>query len=115
MAKTIVLVSGANRGIGRGLLELYLLKPNHIVIAANRDPNHPSSKALAGLSTAEGSSLIVVKVDATVPTDALKAVKQLESQGIHHLDVVIANAGACYSTGQLIFCLPHFHTKTHLL
>ncbi|CAD6449303.1 d5e9c5fe-a946-4e16-b734-f687950f4079 [Sclerotinia trifoliorum] len=97
MAPTIVLISGTNRGIGKGILELYLSKPNHTVIAANRDPNHPSSKALSDLPTAEGSSLIVVKVDATAPTDALEAVKQLESQGVDHLDIVIANAGVCYA------------------
>ncbi|TGO21671.1 hypothetical protein BPAE_0206g00050 [Botrytis paeoniae] len=96
MAPTIVLISGANRGIGKGILELYLSKPNHTVIAANRDPNHASSKALADLPAAEGSSLVLVKVDATVSTDALDAVKQLGAQVIDHIDIVIANAGVCY-------------------
>ncbi|TGO53085.1 hypothetical protein BCON_0130g00300 [Botryotinia convoluta] len=96
MAPTIVLIYGANRGIGKGILELYLSKQNYTVIAVNRDPNHPSSKALADLLTAEGSSLVLVKVDATVSTDALEAVKQLEAQGIDHIDIVIANAGVCY-------------------
>ena len=68
MAPTIVLITGANRGIGKGLLELYLLKPNHFVIAANRDPEHPTSKALAQLATADGTCLLVVKIDATVRT-----------------------------------------------
>ncbi|KAF7858875.1 hypothetical protein EAF04_008917 [Stromatinia cepivora] len=96
MVPTIVLISGANRGIGKGLLSLYLSKPNHIVVAANRDPAHPTSKALFDLPTAPGSSFIVIKIDATVPTDALDAMKHLESQGIDHLDIVIANAGVCY-------------------
>ena len=68
MAPTIVLITGANRGIGKGLLELYLLKPNHLVIAANRNPEDPTSKALAELPTANGTSLLVVKNDATVRT-----------------------------------------------
>ncbi|TGO90558.1 hypothetical protein BPOR_0059g00010 [Botrytis porri] len=96
MAPTIVLNSDTNKGIGEEILELYLSKPNHTVVAANRDPNHPSSKALADLPTAEGSSLVLVKVDATISTDALEAGKQLESQGIDHIDIVIANAGVCY-------------------
>ena len=96
MASTIVLITGANRGIGKGLLELYLAKPNHTVIAANRDPNHPTFKALADLPKAEGTSLLVIKVDATVPTDPADAVKQLASNGIHHLDIIIANAGIAY-------------------
>ncbi|KAL9117323.1 MAG: hypothetical protein Q9187_006143 [Circinaria calcarea] len=96
MAPTIVLITGTNRGIGKGLLELYLAKPNHTVIAANRDPNHPTSKALADLPKAEGTSLLLVKVDATVPTDPADAVKQLASNGIDHLDIIIANAGVAY-------------------
>jgi NAD(P)-dependent dehydrogenase (short-subunit alcohol dehydrogenase family) len=68
MTPTVVLITGANRGIGKGLLELYLLKPNHLVIAGNRDPEHATSKALATLPTADGTSLLVVKIDATVRT-----------------------------------------------
>ena len=92
MAPTVVLISGANRGLGKGLLELYLAKPEHTVIAFNRDPSHASSKALSELPTGSGSKLIVVKSDATVETDPLEAVKELEKQGIDHLDLVIANA-----------------------
>src|ERR1700760_3250756 len=89
-----VLISGANRGIGKGLLQRYLLKPNHVVIAANRDPSHATSHALEDLPKGEGSRLIVVKVDASSETDASDAVKELEtSYGIDHLDLVIANAG----------------------
>jgi len=96
MAPTIVLITGANRGIGKGLLELYLAKPNHTVIAANRDPNHATSRALADLPKAEGTSLLIIKIDATVSTDPADAVKQLASQGIDHLDIIIANAGIAY-------------------
>ena len=93
MTPTIVLISGANRGLGKGLLELYLAKPDHVVIAANRDPEHASSKALADLPSGPNSKLIVVKVDASVEADPFEAVKELEKQGIDHLDLVIANAG----------------------
>ncbi|OTA81436.1 hypothetical protein M434DRAFT_211063 [Hypoxylon sp. CO27-5] len=72
MAPTIILISGANRGLGKGLLQRYLAHPkNHIVIAANRNPAHPTSQALFDLPRGEGSSsLIVVKLDAAVETDA---------------------------------------------
>ncbi|KAI1212634.1 NAD(P)-binding protein [Annulohypoxylon truncatum] len=94
MAPKIILISGAARGLGKGLAERYLAQPNHIVIAANRDPDSPASQALSRLPVAEGSSLIVVKLDAAVETDARDAVKELkEKHGIEHLDVVIANAG----------------------
>lgn len=94
MAPTIVLITGANRGIGKGILEIYLQKPNHTVIAANRDPNHPTSKSLDDLPTAEGTSLHVVKIEATSPTDSADAVKELVAvKGIDHIDILIANAG----------------------
>lgn len=93
MAPTIVLISGASRGLGKYLLSIYLSRPNHIVIAANRDPSHATSKALADLPIGSGSRLIVVKTEATVESDPAKAVKELIAQGIDHLDLVIANAG----------------------
>ena len=96
MAPTIVLISGANRGLGKGLLQLYLAEPNHIVIAANRDPEHATSKALADLPRGAGSRLIVVKSDASVESDPFEAAKELAAQGIDHLDLVIANAAVAY-------------------
>ncbi|KAK8877022.1 aflatoxin biosynthesis ketoreductase nor-1 [Apiospora arundinis] len=94
MAPTTVLITGANRGLGEGLLSRYLAKPDHTVIAANRNPAHPTSQALADLPKGEGSRLIVVKWDASVDQDALDAVAELqEKHGIEYLDIVIANAG----------------------
>ncbi|KAI1078844.1 NAD(P)-binding protein [Whalleya microplaca] len=97
MAPTIVLITGANRGIGKGLLQLYLAKPNHTVIAGNRDPDHPTSQALADLPKAQGTSLLVVKIDATVRSDPAEAFKTLESKGIDHIDILIANVGIALS------------------
>lgn len=93
---TVVLITGANRGLGKGMLERYLKLPNYTIIAANRNPDHPTSKELTKLPTAENTKLIVVKLDATVWQDAFDAVKELEAHGIDHLDIVIANAGVCY-------------------
>ncbi|KAI1082943.1 hypothetical protein F5B20DRAFT_569050 [Whalleya microplaca] len=93
MAPTFVLVSGANRGIGKGLVANYLSKPDHIVIAANRNPDYPISKALVNLPKGTGSRLVIVKVDSIIESDPVEAVKQIEAQGIDYLDIVIANAG----------------------
>lgn len=91
MAQNIILISGTTRGVGKGLLKIYLSRPNYTVIAANRDPQHPLSKALYDLPKGPGSNLVIVKVDATVETDALEAIRGLKD--IDHLDLVIANAG----------------------
>lgn len=93
MASTIVLISGANRGLGKALLELYLARSNHTVIAAIRDPNHTTSRSLANLLKADSTSLLVVKIDASVEADAAHGIKQLSCQGIDYIDIVVANAG----------------------
>ncbi|KAK3307384.1 uncharacterized protein B0T15DRAFT_510665 [Chaetomium strumarium] len=97
MAQTIVLISGANRGLGRAFLETFLSRPNHTVIAANRDPAAKTSQELLSLPAAEGSKVIVVKVDATAEDDAAAAVTELqEKHGIDHIDTVIANAAVAW-------------------
>ncbi|SPO00276.1 related to ketoreductase [Cephalotrichum gorgonifer] len=94
MSQTFVLITGANRGLGKGLLSRFLAQPNHTVIAANRDPEHPTSKELASLPKGEGSSLIVLKYSAEVEQDAFDIATQLhEVHGVDHLDIVIPNAG----------------------
>lgn len=95
--KTTVLITGSNRGIGLGLLERSLLKPSHIVIAAVRDPQHPTVQALHHLHTGLDTKLIIVKLDASIETDAHDAVSELQQKhGITNLDIVIANAGVSY-------------------
>ncbi|OTA58564.1 NAD(P)-binding protein [Hypoxylon sp. EC38] len=97
MSHTTVLITGANRGLGKGILERYAARENHIVIAANRDPEHPTSNLLKDLQTGQGSRVIVVKLDASVESDAASAVQKLLSiHEIDHLDIVIANAGIAY-------------------
>ncbi|KAK7974526.1 hypothetical protein PG989_016374 [Apiospora arundinis] len=87
-SKTTILVTGANRGIGKGLVETLLARPDHVVIAAVRTPS--SAEPLAQLPVAYSSRLVVAKIDAT-------AAKKLVGgdQPIDYLDVVIANAGVC--------------------
>lgn len=98
MTSTIVFITGANRGLGLGLLQRYLAQPNHTVIAGNRNPKHPSSQALHDLPKGESSKLIVVKLDASVDQDAFTAVHELKkNHDIDHFDIVIASAGVSYA------------------
>lgn len=87
------LVSGANRGIGKGFVQRILQKPSTTVVAAVRDPSHPTSKALNDFPKGPGSRLVIVKLDSAVETDAADAMVQLRNQGITSLDIIIANAG----------------------
>ncbi|KAM6529897.1 hypothetical protein FALCPG4_008022 [Fusarium falciforme] len=89
-----VLITGANRGIGRDLLKLYLNLPQTTAIAAVRNLAHPSVDDLRSLSVASGSRLIVVKIDSAFLEDPKGAVAVLRDEhGITQLDTVIANAG----------------------
>ncbi|KAK2043965.1 norsolorinic acid reductase-like protein [Colletotrichum somersetense] len=90
---TVVLVTGVNKGIGRGLIEQYLSRPNYTVIGSVRDSKAPAAQELKSLPTAEGSKLVLVSIESMSPTDLQQAVKDIEAAGIDHLDVVIANAG----------------------
>ncbi|EGY22045.1 hypothetical protein VD0002_g9464 [Verticillium dahliae] len=95
-APTTFLVTGANRGLGKGFTAKLLERPGVTVIAAARDP--ASASSLEQLPKGEGSRLIIVKIDSASDTDAAAAVEQLQSKhGITSLDVVIANAGIAKS------------------
>ncbi|KAI4242029.1 MAG: hypothetical protein L6R40_004256 [Gallowayella cf. fulva] len=81
--------------IGAGLVDVYLSRPNTVVVAGVRDPNHPTSQKLSSVSKDPSSKIIVVKIDNKSETDPAAAVKSIQSQGIDKLDLVIANAGIC--------------------
>lgn len=63
------------------------------MIATVRDPDSAGAKSLQDIKKADGSKLIVVKVESKSDNDALEAVASLGNENIKHLDVVIANAG----------------------
>ncbi|KAK9428008.1 NAD(P)-binding protein [Lipomyces doorenjongii] len=97
---TVVLITGVSRGIGKTLLETYLLRPYHIVIGSVRDKTAPNAQELETLPAAEGSRLLLIKIESTSFTDPAVAIKDLEAAGIDHIDVVIANAGGA---GEMAF------------
>ncbi|KAJ5312316.1 Short-chain dehydrogenase/reductase SDR [Penicillium antarcticum] len=88
-----ILISGANKGIGRALIVKYLARENVNILAAVRNPTSSETTSLSTLPTGNSSRLITVKIDASSNTDAIDAVKTLSGKGITCLDVVIANAG----------------------
>jgi norsolorinic acid ketoreductase len=63
---TVILISSANRGLDKGLLERYLKLTNYTIIAANRNPDHPTSRDLFNLPKAKSTKLIIVKFDACI-------------------------------------------------
>ena len=45
------------------------------------------------MSAATGSKLVLVSIESTSPTHPQKAVEDIKTAGIDHVDIVIANAG----------------------
>lgn len=93
MSGLTYVITGANRGIGKGLLQTLVLRPGTTIIAAVRDI--PSSKQiLTSVPVGEGSKIILVKIDSKSATDAGDAVEHLKSKyGITKIDVLVSNAG----------------------
>jgi len=93
MSGLTYLITGANRGIGKALLEVFASRPNTTVIAAVRDVKK-STKDLASVPVDSSSRIIIVKIDSTSETDPEAAVAELASKyNITSLDILIANAG----------------------
>ncbi len=93
MSKTY-LISGGNRGIGKGLVAKLLSRPQSTLIVLVRDPSHDTSESLSSLPKAEGSKLIVEKYDAASTDSPFNAIKAVQSTNhIDVLDIVIANSG----------------------
>lgn len=81
------------QGIGFGFVKKYLARPNTTVVATVRNPDSAEAQSIHDIPKADGSKVILVKLESSSDTDALDAVKSLKAEGITHLDVVIANAG----------------------
>ncbi|KAL4957459.1 hypothetical protein BDW69DRAFT_156141 [Aspergillus filifer] len=114
----VVLVTGASRGIGKGLVAKYLAQDNTTVIATVRDTASAKTKELESLLFGNGSRLIIEKIIADDSQSALEAVSKLQTQHqITHIDIAIANAGICEHWGPLVEAseedvLSHFEINT---
>lgn len=93
MSGLTYLITGAARGIGKGLLATFLLRPNTTVIAAVRN-TITAQESLSFLPVGPGSKLIIIKIDSTIDSDPAAAVSELKTKySITNLDVLVSNAG----------------------
>ncbi|KAI0098686.1 hypothetical protein GGR51DRAFT_424027 [Nemania sp. FL0031] len=91
---SVVVITGVSQGIGKALAIAYLARPNTTLIGSVRNMESEGVKELKAAPVAAGSKLIFVHIESTSEEDPKKAVAELQKQGINHVDVVIANAGA---------------------
>lgn len=88
----VVLITGANRSLGRALTVQYLRRPNTIVLAGAREPSSPSASSLHELPVASGSRVIVLQLDVTSEVVMQAGMESLKDHGIEKIDLVISNA-----------------------
>ncbi|KZT50012.1 NAD(P)-binding protein [Calocera cornea HHB12733] len=90
MAPTVYLISGANRGIGLGLVQQLAARENVVVFAGVRNPS--AAKDLQALEVSHPGKIYTVKLTSVNKEDNEAAVQKIKTVA-GRLDVVIANAG----------------------
>ncbi|KZO92343.1 NAD(P)-binding protein [Calocera viscosa TUFC12733] len=111
MAPTVYLVSGANRGIGLGLVTYIAARPDVIVFAGCRNP--AAATDLDALVAKYPGKVYIVKLTSCEKADNEAAVAKIKDV-TGRLDVVISNAGIGNYWGMALETPPekmdeHFH------
>lgn len=89
---TVYVVTGANRGLGLGLVRKLLTRPHTTIIATVR--SEQAATSLKGEISMDQGNLHIIELDfskAIAPEVIRKMVDQL---GVDHIDVLINNAGS---------------------
>ncbi|KAI8946758.1 hypothetical protein F4801DRAFT_593129 [Xylaria longipes] len=108
---TVVLVTSAGRGIGRSLSEAFLSRPNHTVICSVRDKTSTNAEGLKAFAAAEGSRLILVKIEGTDSADPDEAIKEAKDAGVDHIDIAIYVIGKVDGISPLNVVTPEEMTR----
>ncbi|XP_044717071.1 short chain dehydrogenase domain-containing protein [Hirsutella rhossiliensis] len=91
MPGKIYLITGTNRGIGRGLFDHYVSQSDNTLIAAVR--NVEGAQGLLKVPRGSNTLVLLTKIDSASITDPFEAVKDIQARGVDHVDVVISSAG----------------------
>ncbi|KII87099.1 hypothetical protein PLICRDRAFT_176889 [Plicaturopsis crispa FD-325 SS-3] len=89
-SNTVYLVSGANRGLGFGLVKALVLRDNVIIFAGARDP--AAATNLQALAKQYPGKIHLIKLVSASKEDS-EAAATLVRKVAGHIDVLIANAG----------------------
>ncbi|KZO92370.1 NAD(P)-binding protein [Calocera viscosa TUFC12733] len=99
MSPTVYLVSGANRGIGLGIVAALAIRPDVVVFAGTRNP--ATSSELKALETKYPGKVHTVKLTSADRADNEAAIAEIKRTA-GKLDVIIANAGIAKYFGSIL-------------
>lgn len=93
--KKVYVVTGGNRGLGLGLVQSLLARPNTTVIATARNEEAVAGLKTDGASATKGanSDLQVLQFDFSTAIPAAKVSAAFAATRVDHVDVLILNAG----------------------
>lgn len=95
-----VLITGANRGIGLGIVQQYLQRGNVHIFATCREP--AKADELNHLSAAHPNNLTIVQLE-LANSSSIEASKNAVSEKVDGLDILINNASARFPDEQEMF------------
>ncbi|KAK9417259.1 putative Ketoreductase (KR) domain-containing protein [Seiridium unicorne] len=97
----VIFISGVNKGIGSALARAYLSRPKYVVVGNVRNDNALEVAELKAFSKGSSSKLFLVNIESSSITDPTKAIEELKSAGINHINVFIANTAVSPPLGPL--------------
>ncbi|KAJ4394343.1 hypothetical protein N0V93_003560 [Gnomoniopsis smithogilvyi] len=91
-ANTVYLVTGANRGLGLGLVRQLLARPNTTIIATVR--SEQAATMLREEMTPDQGNLYIIELDFSKVIAPESIRNMVDQVGVDHIDVLINNAGS---------------------
>lgn len=99
MANTVYVITGGNRGIGLGLVKLFISRADTTVITTVRNQHAVASLEGEDIQPGSGSRLHVAILDLTRAVEPAKVLEAIEGvtadHPVDHVDVLINNAAYC--------------------
>ncbi|RMZ67767.1 short-chain dehydrogenase reductase SDR [Pyrenophora seminiperda CCB06] len=93
--KKVYVITGANRGLGLGLVQALLARPQHTVVATVRssDAQQSLENIIRTTTKGAGSTLSILQFDFSTAIPPAQIASTFASLNIPHIDVLILSAG----------------------